>query len=346
MEGDPIHFNTGIAAPMPENLPNGDAGLKRGAIDAAPAIVRRHGLQDVHTRPLVGELGEDGEVRTWRTSPSRAWHHSRLELRTGSSYTCLILDVDEPLRWLEASLPGPNWIVTNGLNQHCHVVYTLAAPVHRYPEARPAPLLKLSRIADYYTAMAGDRGYNGVLTRNPLPEPDLFTTTDWLREAPFSLDELSDWIPKGWRAPPVPVSAIGKNVTMFRVLVRWAGYEVNADRPVLAEAVAINATFHPDELPYSEIRATAASVERIRARWAANGWHKPSWVARQSARGVRSGKARRAAAGDRDRMIVELSGAPYRLSRRAVAGAVGCSPSTVQDVLRRERKGVRGSQHR
>ena len=141
-----------------------------------------------------------------------------MELRTGSSNTCLILDVDEPLRWIDASLPGPNWIVTNGLNQHCHVVYTLAAPVHRYPEARPAPLLKLSRIANYYTAVAGDRGYNGVLTRNPLPEPDLFTTTDWLREAPFSLEELADWIPKGWRSPPPPPSSIGRNVTMFRAL--------------------------------------------------------------------------------------------------------------------------------
>ena len=95
-------------------------------------------------------------------------------------------------------------------------VYTLAAPVHRYPEARPAPLLKLSRIANYYTAVAGDRGYNGVLTRNPLPEPDLFTTTAWLREAPFSLEELADWIPKGWRSPPPP--SIGRNVTMFRAL--------------------------------------------------------------------------------------------------------------------------------
>ena len=335
---------------MSEKLPDTEAGIKSGAIAAAPVIVRRHGLQDAHTQPLVAEL-EDGELRSWRTSPARSWQHSRLELRTGSSHTCLILDVDEPLRWLEASLPGPNWIVTNGLNQHCHVVYTLAAPVHRYPEARPAPLLKLSRIANYYTAAAGDRGYAGVLTRNPLPEPDLFTTTDWLREAPFSLEELADWIPQGWRSTPPPPSSIGRNVTMFRVLMRWAGCEVNADRPVLGEAVAINATFEPDLLPYSEIRATAKSVERYRAAWAANGWHSPSWLALQSLRGhrggIRSGKVRRAATRDRDRMIVELSGAPYRLSQRAIANAVGVSQAAVWKVLRRAaRGGDNRSQHR
>ena len=138
----------------------------------------------------------------------------------------------------------------------------------------------------------GDRGYAGVLTRNPLPEPDLFTTTDWLREAPFSLEELADWIPQGWRSTPPPPSSIGRNVTMFRVLMRWAGCEVNADRPVLGEAVAINATFEPDLLPYSEIRATAKSVERYRAAWAANGWHSPSWLALQSLRGHRGGYGR------------------------------------------------------
>ena len=72
----------------------------------------------------------------------------------------------------------------------------------------------------------------------------------------------------------------------------WAGQREYAELPVLPAAMIRNQKFeHP--LPYSEVAATARSVERYRERWAARGWHAPRWIARQAARaGKRKGKAR------------------------------------------------------
>ena len=173
----------------------------------APEPVRTHGLRAAHPRPLVSLGKRTGQPFTsYRTSPAKAWRFPELEYaNAGSSVAALVLDCDDPeaMQRGMATLPDPNWIVWRVANDHAHPVWTLAAPVHRYPKARPDPLIYLSRIADYYTGATGaDPGYSGVLAHNPAPryrETEYRTT--WGRETPYSLGDLASVIPFGWKPP-------------------------------------------------------------------------------------------------------------------------------------------------
>ena len=98
-------------------------------------------------------------------------------------------------------------------------------------------------------------------------------------------------VPFNWEPPSVRQTGVGRNVDLFEAGVRWAGKRANAHLPVLPALMIVNQDFaHP--LPLSEVRATARSIEKYRARWAALGWHCPRWIARQAARGRKGGRPR------------------------------------------------------
>ena len=108
--------------------------------------------------------------------------------------------------------------------------------------------------------------------------------------------ELAEFIPFGWRAPVASTTGIGRNVDLFRDLIRWAGREANAGTAALTAALIRNQEFDVP-LPMVEVLATAASVERYRRQWTAHGWHKAAWRAKQAARSAKqTGKPRRASA--------------------------------------------------
>ena len=79
--------------------------------------------------------------------------------------------------------------------------------------------------------------------------------------------------------------------------MRWAGKRENAETCGPCAAAMIHNAKIDRPLPESHVRATARSVEKYRARWAARGWHKPAWIAKQVALGrvggVMSGEAKR-----------------------------------------------------
>ena len=61
----------------------------------APPKVIRHGLREAHPWPLVSQgKRRDGEFNSWRVPASEAWDFREIELRTGNSFPCLILDLD------------------------------------------------------------------------------------------------------------------------------------------------------------------------------------------------------------------------------------------------------------
>ena len=61
----------------------------------APAKLLSHGLRDAHHYPRVGERKAGGGVRSWQTSPSKAWAYPLIEWpRTATSYCALVLDCD------------------------------------------------------------------------------------------------------------------------------------------------------------------------------------------------------------------------------------------------------------
>ena len=202
------------------------------AIEDVPDIVRDHGLVETHSYPWASQGDPHWFVR--RVPTAVAWdRYAELELHSATARTALVLDCDTPpLDYLTVALGShlrvPNWICSSP-NGHAHVVYTLARPVLRTEDARRRPLKLLARIAEFYTeAYAADVGYVGVLTHNPVHSRYRDTTT-WLRDQAWTLEELAEPIPRGWRIPKKPATIEGRNCTLFLATMRYFGKRGNQD---------------------------------------------------------------------------------------------------------------------
>ena len=333
----------GLRSPQPQQL----------ALDFAPAQVRSHGLRDAHTHPLVAPR----KGTSFRVPAAQAWGYPSLELRAGNSWPLMGFDCDVPEMVLEAlyanhlgsprpdapRLPEPNMIVQRVSNSHSHVSFLLAKPVHRGPTAREAPLRLFARISEFYRQTLGaDPGYNGVLTHNPMLSAHRHGEflTHWGCNRPYSLSELAEPIPKGWRLPVKPTTEVGRNDALLRVMLKWAGSAANIGREVLPVARATN---DGTDLPMedSEVAGLAKSVERYRAGWIAKGRfytddEREAWG---RSLGLHGGVARRAANADRDLRIVEAHKAGR--SQRHLAKLFKLSQPTICYILRRELQGDR-----
>ena len=309
----------------------------QGLLAFAPEDLRRVGLADAHPFPLVGRRTDDGFHSLRLPASPAVWRWPHVEMRTGSSHTGLFFDVDRPQSALELSelsgceLPAPSFLVTRHENGHSLAAWLLSAPVHRHPGARIRPLQVLTRTAEYiHQALGADAGYTGVLVRNAHVADDRFQVT-WGPEGGYLLEELTDYIPHGWRRPQLAETAVGRNCDLFRGLMRWAGS--HPDGNLAWRADVLNATF-AIPLPAAEVGDTVRSVERYRRQWSARGWHLPSWIAKQSARGRASGSARRKRTSERDADILRRCSIGEGI--RAVARRFGIYPAAVRHVLRRD----------
>ena len=201
------------------------------AIRNVPATVRDHGLQETHSHPYAS-WGEP----SWYTKrvPTRvAWRrYPEVELHSATARTVLVFDCDsEPMDYLGVALGSslvrvPNWVCSCPITGKAHVAYMLAKPVLRGEGARIKPLFLLGRIAEFYRDVyAADSNYIGLLTHNPTHSRYRATTT-WLREEPWTLEELAADIPRRQRAPVVPKeaqTAEGRNCALFRAAMKEFG---------------------------------------------------------------------------------------------------------------------------
>ena len=314
-------------------------------IHYVPQLVRDHGLRDAHIRPLVAQR----KGQSFRVHARHAWEFPSLELRAGNSWPLMGFDCDVPSAVVDAlywnhhggdgpALPRPNMIVQRRSNSHSHVSYFLAKPVHRGANAREAPLRLFARICEFYRqALGADPGYNGTLTHNPLPEthePGEFQT-NLGHKRPYSLGELSEVIPKGWRLPVKPTTEAGRNCALFGSLLKWAGSPFNLEIEVLSMARATNDGL---DVPLSdqEVAAIAKSVERYRARWIAKGrfFTEAERQAWGRTLGLQGGKVRRAAVANRDRFI--LKGRSEGMSLPQLARAFKVSRNAIRHVIHRD----------
>ena len=104
------------------------------------------------------------------------------------------------------------------------------------------------------------------------------------------LADIADYYSHAVGADP-GYAGVGRNCDLFEAGMRWAGRRANAHQDVLPALMVVNQEFdHP--LPFSEVQATARSIEKYRRRWAARGWHCPRWLSRQAARGRKGGRPR------------------------------------------------------
>jgi hypothetical protein len=272
--------------------------------------------------PLASDDLLEGVYRQSRTS---ALGRRYIEANPQSMSNLLVVDIDYPdaaLRALSAqgSHPMPNAVVSNRANGHAHAVWALAEPVTRTEYARRKPLAYAAAVTEgLRRAVDGDKGYSGLITKNPVHE---HWDTEWLhaelRSLPHLADELGARMPpakwrqqKRYRDSPTP---LGRNCMIFESARHWAYREARyyvgdrdvagLGRAITREVAGRNAAIPitdtcPGPMPASEARAIAASIHRwivSRSRIWADGAavYEATFSTIQAARGRKSGRARRA----------------------------------------------------
>ncbi len=229
----------------------------------------------------------------------------------------LVVDVDHSDAVLRAvssvgSHPMPNAVVENPVNGHAHAVWALAEAVTRTEYARRKPLAYAAAVTeDLRRALDGDAAYSGLMTKNPLHTD---WSTEWLHGSLHTLggleESLGGHMPAArWRETKrfrTNITGLGRNCSIFETARTWAYREVRhhfgspgtLHTAIHAEVHTRNTQF-AEPLPTVEARAIANSIHRwitTRSRMWKDGAavYEATFVAIQSARGKKSGQARRA----------------------------------------------------
>ena len=265
---------------------------------AAPLVVKGHGLKAAHVRPHVARIRDKGrragQIWSGRVPCTHAWAYQWINLQdAGATWATLTFDCDNARAMQDglADLPPWNWRIET--ERGAHVTWCLADPVGRLEAHRPAPQRMLARASEYFHhRLDADPAFGG-LGRNPT-HPDAETT--WGAERPHYMADLCNVIPFNWRRPRLAATAIGRQVTLWETALAWAGSECNAGKSVRWMLDAINQdvadAFGKDAMPPHVLADIAQRVERYRAGWMVEGWHRPAWIERQRKRGSAGGKAK------------------------------------------------------
>ena len=140
----------------------------------------------------------------------------------------------------------------------------------------PAP----ARISeDFPREVRADPVYAGVLTHNPVP-PRWHPA--WSQQGGYSLAELGQFIPPGWRLPRLAkcLSVEGRNTGLFRAGLRWCGLPRNWDQlPAVGAYLAAG-----------EVKGIAGSVEKIARRNLLSGQTQATFSRLQAARSRKGGR--------------------------------------------------------
>ena len=202
---------------------------------------------------------------------------------------------DAYFAWSDANLPTPTWIAKNRQNGHAHIGYMLLAPVCTTHRAKQNVIQYLAKIEQAYSlALGADRGYTGLITKNPCHgtwENHTFGVQ------PYDLNYLADFVElHELKTDLKEVSGLGRNCTMFDIVRKWAYKAIRAHRgstfdvwlgKVLEQCQNANSAFI-EPLPYSEVKATAKSIARY--CWKKDGYHYQEFIDRQSYKGALGGK--------------------------------------------------------
>ena len=218
----------------------------------------------------------------YRMSREQACGRRYVETNPRAVSNLLVVDCDHPDAALRAVSAGhshamPNAVVENPRNGHAHAVWALSAPFPRTEYAHRKPLAYAAAVTEgLRRALDGDRGYSGLLTKNPLHQT---WRTEWLHTDTYALDALAQGLNEGGHMPPrnwrhqkarkADPAGLGRNCALFDTARRWSYREVrhhwgdpdSLTAAIHAEVHALNAAF-TEPLPQSEARAIAASISR------------------------------------------------------------------------------------
>ncbi|MCE6086729.1 plasmid replicase [Acinetobacter baumannii] len=215
------------------------------------------------------DLGRGVIIRPKRTAIQKPY----IQHNPPCLVSSLVFDIDRQdayFAWSDANLPTPTWIAKNRQNGHAHIGYMLLAPVCTTHRAKQNVIQYLAKIEQAYSlALGADRGYTGLITKNPCHgtwENHTFGAQ------PYDLNYLADFVElQELKTDLKEVSGLGRNCMMFDTVRFWAYEAIRAFisgspdswyAEVLKVAINANGAFL-EPLPYSEVKATAKSI----ARW-------------------------------------------------------------------------------
>lgn len=165
-----------------------------------------------------------------------ALRHAYIQPNAPAFHFRFIFDVDRPgaaLAAEDALLAAPNWVAVNPKNKHAHVAYEIAVPVGKGPNHRQAPMRLAAAIeAAYLEGLGADRGYAGVLCKNPMhPSWDAHV----FNPVAYDLPTLADYVDLSRfndrrRTTEYEQYGLGRNCTIFEKLRRWAYQHVDEYR--------------------------------------------------------------------------------------------------------------------
>lgn len=240
------------------------------------------------------DLGHGVIIRPKRTAIQKQY----IQHNPPCLVSSLVFDIDRSdayFSWSDANLPPPNWIAKNRLNGHAHIGYMLSAPVCTTHRAKQNVIEYLAKIEQAYSlALGADRGYSGLITKNPCHgtwENHIFGVQ------PYDLNYLADFVElQELKTNLKEVSGLGRNCAMFDTVRYWAYKAIRAHRgstfdiwlgKVLEQCQNANGAFI-EPLPYSEVKATAKSIARY--CWKKDGYHYQEFIDRQSRKGKLGGR--------------------------------------------------------
>lgn len=239
-------------------------------------------------------LGNGVVIRPKRTAIQKTY----IQHNPPCFITSLVFDIDRTdsfFSWSDANLPTPTWIAKNRKNNHAHIGYMLATPVCITHRARQNVIEYLAKIEQAYSlALGADRGYSGLITKNPCHkawENHIFDVQ------PYELGYLADFVElKELKTDLKEISGLGRNCAMFDTVRKWAYKAIRAHRggsfdiwlsEVLEKCQSVNNAFL-EPLPYSEVKATTKSIARY--CWKKDGYSYQEFIDRQSRKGALGGK--------------------------------------------------------
>ena len=275
-------------------------------------------------------------------SSGAALRHSHIQANSPALRWRLVFDVDRPGAVFSAEDGGvatPNWIAENPKNGHAHLAYEISIPLVTSDAGRADPLRFAAAIEhSYMAALGADRGYVGLICKNPLHDK---WRTFVQREEAYDLGELAEWVTLPNKIPKrqLAESPLGRNISVFDRLRQWAYRNVkNYDDAVEwkfvcdMQAMAFNQTFSV-QLPQNEIAHISKSV----SKWTWTRFDTEASDARfkalQAYRGTLSGRSRAVNADARAIEVAEM--ALQGMTQQAIALALNISQKTVSNHLRR-----------
>lgn len=231
-------------------------------------------LLDKTRWPKKPYCSDDLSVGIYPRTQSVAFGKTHIQANPPDRRIWSIFDIDRPGAvgaWEEANLPEPSWIAINKANGHAHCAYGLATPVLLDGTGvHQAPVRYLAAIEQSFReALGADRGYAGVITKNPTHP--LWHTIYGARLG-YELGELAEYVdlPKHPEKRKLSELGLGRNVTLFDYLREYAypllkEYKAKgfAEWQAHINIVAIekNCTFNPP-LPLPEVWHLVKSVSK------------------------------------------------------------------------------------